>query len=494
MKKILFILMTVLLIAVLVLLYAFRDELTQSTESRPAARTIIPVVPGKTTEQTAAVSETAIYDESQIQPLIKLEADETFLQALNIDLDKDGLQDQICAVRKLPEPYIYLVPAIQRSSASEYVRLEPIKTGITQSRTLLFYILDVIGNRSNALVFSGMTAENHQLLAIYLPSIGQDGTVSFTPVADLRADGPINIREIQRSDAYELGLTTGESYPVVSYNSDPEAQQTLDQIERIYRWDNNLKRYILSSESKIPGKKIESNLIRQLQGGDITSFMQFLSGLWYISNSSGNTTRYLFINPDEKEIIFHNTNTEEVYSIESGVPRRYGAYLTSRNRSISSIRRMIDIEVTSIDEIKIKIQEDVKLKIGVASDWDGQYRKMSTRPAETGTPYNTETLPLNKVLVSKTQWTAEDKTQLTIENFRYTLQREDRTETGICAVLKVRDTQVLQFKPEQTGSRSTFFQAELKDNILLLTEVQVSIHGLNVTGSAGQVFTRSNTQ
>ena len=36
---------------------------------------------------------------------------------------------------------------------------------------------------------------------------------------------------------------------------------------------------------------------------------------------------------------------------------------------------MIDIELTGIDEISIKVQEDVKLKIGVTSDWDGLYPK-----------------------------------------------------------------------------------------------------------------------
>ena len=100
-------------------------------------------------------------------------------------------------------------------------------------------------------------------------------------VADLRADGPISIRVTERYEAYNLGLTAGESYPIVSYSSDPDAPQTLDQIERTYTWDKSLKRYRETAETKITGKKIESNLLRQLQGGDSETFKRFLTGLWH---------------------------------------------------------------------------------------------------------------------------------------------------------------------------------------------------------------------
>ena len=173
-------------------------------------------------------------------------------------------------------------------------------------------------------------------------------------------------------------MATAIPPPIYTYNSNPDSLQTLDQIERVYRWNQAVKRYEQISESKIEGKRIESKMVARLQRGDLDSFEEFLGGLWYMpSTSQADGNKYLYFNPPDHEIIFNNGSIEEIYIRESGSARRYGAYLTTRNQSIPSMSRLINIELTGIDEIKISILEDVKLKIGVASDWDGVYRKMA---------------------------------------------------------------------------------------------------------------------
>ena len=59
------------------------------------------------------VDDATAFDESKQQPLILLESDESFVQAISVDINKDGTQDQICALKKTSEPNIYLVPALQ---------------------------------------------------------------------------------------------------------------------------------------------------------------------------------------------------------------------------------------------------------------------------------------------------------------------------------------------------------------------------------------------
>jgi len=500
MKRAVLVLFCAGLAGLFVWLWFNRQGLSFLPETRHSVRTIVPSQNNDTPEANLLSEEDSSYDESKTQPLVALGSDETFLQAITVDINRDGNADQICAIKKVSEANIYLVPGLQNPATGEYSRLADIRTGITQTRTLLFYTVDLIGDRTNALVYSGMTADNMQLLAVYLPVNEKDGKLSFMAVADLRSDGPITIQEIQRSDAYNLGLTNGESYPIYTYNSDPDSPQTLDQIERIYRWDRTFRRYEQVSESRITGKKIETRLIRQLQGGDVDSFEDFLTGLWYMPSSSSVTdTRYLFFDTGAKEIVFHIGSTEEIYVRESGAARRYGAYLTTRNRSIPSIRRLIDIELTGIDEIRIKILEDVKLKIGVASDWDGVYRKMSgsTGAVKTDTEQSME--KLKDILVSGSKdWISADGQIFNTDTTTYTLSGSGRTEQGLLAIITVKGNPVIQFRTNTAGEKSHFYlaAADKKETpsgerqTLTLTEVTVSIEGTNLAGSPPVVFER----
>ncbi len=500
MKRTVLVLFCAGLAGLFIWLWFNRLELSFLPETRHSVRTIVPSQNNNIPATALLAEEASAYDESKARPLVPLESDETFLQAITVDINKDGSPDQICAVKKVSEANIYLVPGLQNPATGEYTRLVDIRTGITQTRTLLFYTIDLIGDRTNALVYSGMTADNMQLLTVYLPVSEKDGKTSFAAVADLRSDGPITIQELQRSDAYNLGLTNGESYPIYTYNSDPESPQTLDQVERIYRWDKNFRRYEQVSESRIAGKKIETRLIRQLQGGDVASFENFLTGLWYMpSSSSANDTRYLFFDTSAKEIVFNIGSTEEIYSRESGAARRYGAYLTTRNRSIPSIRRLIDIELTGIDEIKIKILEDVKLKIGVASDWDGVYRKMSGSAATAKTEIEQSVERLKTILNSGTKdWISSDGQVFNTNTTTYSLSGSLRNETGQLAIMTVKGMPVIQFKTNVTGQKPHFYLATAdktqtpagEKQTLTLTEVTVSINGTNFAGSPPVIFER----
>jgi hypothetical protein len=490
MKRIVIAIFAAGLVGLFAWLVVNRPGLSLSHSARQSAKTIIPSTDGTKQDELSLADENAAYDESKTQPLIKINPDETFIQALNVDINKDGTSDQICAIKKISESTICFAPAIQNPVTGEYTRLQEIRTGITQTRTLLFYTIDIIGDRNEALVFSGMTADNMQSLGVYLPSTGKDGKTVFTPAADLRADGSIAIQEIQRSDAYNLGLTNGDSYPIITYNSDPDSPDTLNQIERVYRWDKNLKRYEQTSQSKIEGKKIESRLVSQLQGGDVSSFEKFLSGVWYMPNQTGKTdAKIIYFAPEEQEIVFHSGTTEESFIRESGSARRYGAYLITHNRTIPNIKRFIDIELSGLDEISVRIQEDVKLKIGVASDWDGIYRKMTDNAAapKSGTDQAIDALK-KYLMATPGEWTASDGSSLGITGDAYRLNIASGAESGSYALLSVQKQTVIQMK---SGKKSRFFVATVDPSKnLILTEVSVTIDGTNLAGPPPITFIR----
>ncbi len=500
MKRTVLIIITVCLAALFAWLAINRTVLSLSTETKKSARTVIPSVDGDTGPNDGQKTAMTEYDETKQQPLIVLGEDESFIQAISVDLNRDGTQDQICAIKKTSEPNVYLIPSLQNPVTGEFTRLQALRTGITQTRTLLFYCLDIVGDRSNALVCSGMTADNVQLLVVYLPVLETDGKTGFTPVADLRSDGPISIQEVARPDAYNLGLTAGESYPIITYNSDPDSPDTLNQIERVYRWDRGLKRYELASESRITGKKIETQMMRKLQGGNVRSFEGFLDGLWYIPSSGPkDLPRSIYFNSDAKEVIFHTGSTEEIFVKESGSTRRFGVFMITRNRSIESIRRFIDVELTGPDEIRVSIKEDVRLKIGVASNWDGVYRKMG----ETGSPQESASDFTAKKLLAligqgSSEWTSPDGQTLGFANQTYAMSRPAGIDSGVYAIIEVGGKPVLQCKPDRAGAKSTFFLVNAEPNTgaggarprLTLTEVAVSMGGTNFVGAPPTTFER----
>lgn len=296
-----------------------------------------------------------------------------------------------------------------------------------------------------------------------------------------------------------MGMTSGESYPIHTYNSDPQTPDSLDQIERIYQWNRRKKRYELTGESSIPGKRLESRLVSQLQGATLETFENFLTGLWYMpASSTTQGTRYLFFDTSTREITFHNNVVQEVFIRESGAPRRYGAYMTTRNKSISSIRRMIDIELTGIDEIKIKVLEDVKLKIGVASDWDGVYRKMSANSMQVDRDTVAITALRDTLAAKGETWVSSDGQELQLLEKTYSFTGRKGTESGKYALLTIKEQPILQLRTE-TGleESNSFFLLSIENSdtdpneqVLSLTEVSVSIEGTRTVGNNSITFSR----
>ncbi len=502
MKRIIISVFLIALVFLFAWLWLNRSVFGISPRQIQSVRTIVPAANGNDPQESIGPDEIALFDDSRNVPLFVLNHDETFIQALSWDLNRDGAADQISAIKKAAEPYIYLITALQNPITGEYKRTLELRTGVTQTRTLAYYFMDIIGDRTNALIYTGMTADNMQTLAVYLPIQEKDSRVSFQAIADLRSDGPISIQEIRRSDAYNLGLTGGESYPIITYNSDPDAPDTLDQIERVYRWNRTIKRYELSSEARIAGKKIESKLIGQLQSGNQESFENFLAGLWYVPESRENSgTRYLFFEPAEDEIVFYQTNTQEVFLKESASPRRYGMYITARNRSIPSIRRLINIELTGIDEIKVKILEDVKLKIAAPSDWDGVYRKMSSNPAAYQTAGDISTAKVRTALASgRGEWLSSSGQTLLLLDNQYTLKTSSQQESGSFALLTVFSAAIFQFRPAETDTEDRFYTAKLDSKLLpdgseqqtlQMTEVQISLNGIRYLGASELIWERT---
>jgi hypothetical protein len=146
-------------------------------------------------------------------------------------------------------------------------------------------------------------------------------------------------------------------------------------VEIIYAFNEETGVFEQSGMSRIPGIQVEQRRVRELLGNR-QAFEQFLSGLWYRVTPQGSIDRsqYIYFNNAAGEIIFYGDGTQQVFNWQNSNATRIGLHVTSQNISINSLRRAMDIELETLDSIRIRVVENIRL-IRVNSPWDGSYRK-----------------------------------------------------------------------------------------------------------------------
>lgn len=506
----------------------------------------------------AAAKETETIDDLETAvplSLIALNPNEILLNAVSIDMNNDSMDDQIISIKKTGNANIFIITGLYDKTAGEYRRVAEIETEITQTKTFSFSVIDLTGTHTNALTYTGLTDSGETVLKAYQsgtdtaktaaraprtasrtastsrtgnarPSAQASRTVNqnagssvapgtartqttqdaselsaftYTLIADLKADGNIFIQQLQRDDAYSLALAKGESFPIcVSTSDTSRGADSLDQIQRTYNWNAARGTYELVSESRVTGKKIADDVLRRIQDGKLETFETFLSGLWYKSSTQESALRYIFFDPAAREIILTSPTTQEIYLWNTGSLRRGGIYLTSMNSSINNLIRRFDITLNGIDEIRIKINDDVKMVIGEETLWDGTYKKTQQKSLAREAANNADIIA--KIESGAQSWAASGGTSVIIKNAEYTATTDTHTATGALAALDVQGETLVQFRVlsgSSTLSGSFLPTLDVTKNedgtateTLTLTPVSVTPHGFSPTGDARLKLTR----
>ena len=476
MKKLFYILCIAAVIVIIGLL-TYQRIVRQRMQVIPRnAQTIIPVAP-QLHQQEVSASE--VIPET-VQSVITLLSDEVLVEDIQADLNGDNKEDKIIAAKKLSDQFIYLFIFLQENEAQTFTRAAEIKTEATHAKTLSIYTLTVQEYQYPIIVYSGMNADNMQVLGMYTAEIDKDTVIRMHSLAGIQADGQIILKNDRDNSI--------SGYMIAAYYSDRDAPNTLNQIEKQYTWNEKKKLFEQTREIKIPGKKIESQFLKKFQTGDSNSFQAFLEGLWYQPSAKRDQNRSIFFNRSENEIIFSVNNIQELFTIDSITPRRFGIYFSTKNASISSIHRRIDIELIGIDEVRIRVIDDIaRLKIGVASNWDGAYRKInnSVREAQNNAAFDN----IKGLLFADGKtWTNTEGYSLSFSDNTYRLLQDTVQQSGWYTILQIKDNTVLQLKDTENNER--FFNLIL-DNAgkrLSLIEVSVTLSGITPIEKSPLIF------
>jgi hypothetical protein len=186
----------------------------------------------------------------------------------------------------------------------------------------------------------------------------------FVKIVEIQIEGAIFVRETDRTQAYQMGMANGASFPIVAYGRDAQSSNILDQIEIIYTYDSATNRYEQSKLTRIPGKQIEEQRMREILSGGTKSFENFLTGLWYYVAPGGivDNRQYIYFDPQSREVIFYVDETQQVFTWQHSGATRSGLYMASQNISVQTLRRSLDIALESLESIRVKVFEDVRLK------------------------------------------------------------------------------------------------------------------------------------
>ena len=476
MKK-LFYTLCVAAVIVIIGLLAYQRIVCQRIQVIPQnAQTIIPVAPQL---QQQEVSASEVIPETT-QSVITLLSDEVLVEDIQADLNGDNKEDKIIAAKKLSDQFIYLFIFLQDNDAHTFTRAAEIKTEATHAKTLSVYTLMVQEYLYPVIAYNGMNADSMQVFGMYALEIDEDKVSRIHSLAGIQADGQIILKNEQDNSISD--------YTISAYYSDKDAPNTLNQIEKQYTWNAKKESFVQTKEIKIPGKRIESQFLQKFQTGDSNSFQEFLDGLWYQPSAKRDQNRSIFFNRSENEIIFSVDNIQELFTIDSITPRRFGIYFSTKNASISSIHRRISIELIGVDEVHVRVIDDIaRLKIGVASNWDGTYRKISNTVREVQS--STALDNIKKILTADEKtWASAEGYSLSFSDNSYRLLQDTVQQSGWYTILQIKGNTVLQLKDTENNER--FFSLIL-DNAgkrLSLIEVSVTLSGITPIGKSPLIF------
>jgi hypothetical protein len=331
--------------------------------------------------------------EDTMNAKVALDAGEIIVSVLTQDFDGDLHDEQLIAYRNLSEPgsSIYITYIRYDNLLGGHKRIWNIPTIITQPGTVSLYTQDLLGDRSVSVIITGMNAAGEHTLTVLRknePSSEQAANRNtevppFTKIAEIWIDGSIAVQETERTQAYQQGFAKGQSFTIAAYGRDNNSANILDQIEIIYGYNPVTDSYEQNKITRMPGTQIEQRRVRELLNGNSKVFEDFIDGLWYYVDSDGilNSRQYIYFDPLNRELIFYGDESQQVFTWLNSTATRYGIYVSSQNLSVTTLRRSLNIELESLESIRLRVSEDIQLKLRVNDSWDGSYRKAANKTA-----------------------------------------------------------------------------------------------------------------
>jgi hypothetical protein len=392
-------------------------------------------------------------DESIAGTTVPFEQGETLVRVMSYDFDPElpGLEQLLVSRNSAEQDGFLSVTYL----VSDLPRVWTIKTPITRPWTVALDIKDLLGNHVPCVLISGTNEADDNILVV-LRKNSAETAEPFSVIAEITSKGSIAAQETVRNQAYQRG-NAGESFPLVAFAPDTQADNQLDQVETIYTYNPALDRYEQSAMAHIAAQQMEARSIQKVISGGTSSFETFVEGLWYFVGAKGvDTQQYIYFDPTNRELVFYGADTQQVFIWQTSSSQlRSRLSITAQNISVTTLRRSLDVELDTPNRIQVWVSEDVKLKISSDVVWNGAYQKAeidhsNTRSVQRVLPY------------MDAEYQGVIGNLAFISNGTYELASEGISRKGKYAFFSLNGEELLEFRPATinnipaSGARETY--------------------------------------
>lgn len=346
---------------------------------------INPVYNGKVSDNETLNSIVHYFDEEK-KPKVTLNPNDILIDLIDTNLDLDSHDEQILIVKNnsSSDSLVRIIVADFDDIINSYSVTWEGTTGSNNIRSLLITLKDITGDHNLEIVCSGTDLDGKETLNIYRRTPSQGRIIlHYSEILNLIVDGNIEIKEENRSQAYQTGISDGLSFPVIVTTTDKDSDNLLDLIEETYFWRNQESKYKLISIDKIPGDQIESTKLRELFRSDRNYFKSFLNGPWMFSGSD-NSLSYnnpiVYFDTDKDKVVFSNNDFLEIYLWESSSKTLSNTLqINCKNELVSFLDVSISVKVLDLNNISLKFKDN-SIRNNRNSEnqvWTGNYFKLN---------------------------------------------------------------------------------------------------------------------
>ena len=384
---------------------------------------------------------------------IPLETNETLLDLYSFNLDPDDEEEQILVIRRADDQngLIRIVVADYSQQSRRWLRTWSGETLATNIKTFQITISDLLGSHEVNIICTGMNELNEQTMSVFWRLISEeDQRLQFAPIFHGSGDAVL-VNTSDRADSYKLGQSKASSWSISIWRADPTGGNFLDQVKETWVWSVADNKYVSASTERIPGASIASRITETLLDGTTETFEDFLDGIWYKQSTDPLSDNALFVTfqPRDGAVLFSAQGIVEIYEWENSNSTRYGLYIACRNQSVRNLRRLMDVELVSMDTINLRVFQDLRIKADIAAKWDGRYRKLGPEMAKAFQ------LAPSKAIHTKPEldgfYTSEDGSELRLTGSSYTLKTGELNESGGFAVFEISGLTILDLRALQTS-------------------------------------------
>ena len=300
-------------------------------------------------------------------PRAPLQRGEELIRVVTANIDLDGADEQVLIFRDGPstELPIRLGVVDYDSVRRTYFRTWEGQTGATNARTIELSLVDVVGDHALELVARGINGRGDQTIDIFrkTPSPAQIG-LNFSMILSVEVAGVIELEAAERPSSYVVGRRNGPSFPVVTYTSDPQANNITDLIKTSYFWEYSAGRYVGTEPQRIPGEQVEDTQLRELYASrEPDGFEALIAGPWYRMLQARPGTpldlrmEVIHFDVAKRRVSLFSGDVQEIYIWN--ISRRTlccSLQIRVHNESIPSIEKKITVTARSLRELHVAIQ------------------------------------------------------------------------------------------------------------------------------------------